>query len=234
MTSVVPIMTTGFIWLASFGEKSQIGGFTKTTMLLYFLGALVLSNIVTSSIGFDVGQRIKDGALSMYLVRPLSFPQFVFLENFVWRSFRTIIFVPILILLMIVFWQEISSTSLNLGWQFWLAVLLAHLLSFAISFCIGCAAFFLEDISSISSISWMMSFLFSGQMAPISLLPGFFRTLTEVLPFRYIMSFPLEIMLSGSANMGQYLIGLAWLVAFLGLGALMYNKGLRRYSAVGQ
>ena len=42
-------------------------------------------------------------------------------------------------------------------------------------------------------------FVFAGQVAPTALLPGGLRTAAEWLPFRYMLGFPIEVLL-GSAH----------------------------------
>ncbi len=235
LTSVVPIMTTAYVWLASFGGRANIGGFNKANILVYFLGALLLSNLVTSSIGFDVGHAIKDGSVSFYLVRPAYYPSWMFLSNLAWRVFRSILFIPFLIVLIIAYHSIFSQASLHLSATFWLAVLLAHLLSFAYSLCVGFMAFFFEDMSAFGQISFLFSFLFSGQLAPISLMPHGLKIIAQTLPFQYMMSFPLQIMVNQADQIHLNILkSFLWMAAFMVLSIVMFQVGTKRYSAIGQ
>jgi len=75
-----------------------------------------------------------------------------------------------------------------------------------------------------------------GQVAPLSLLPGPIRTLASALPFRWMVSFPIELLL-GRLTPSQALVGLgaqvAWLAACFILLKMMWRAGVRVYSAVG-
>ena len=79
-------------------------------------------------------------------------------------------------------------------------------------------------------------FLFSGYLMPLELLPGPVRALGDWLPFRYMLSFTVEVTL-GLVDRHQLLVGLGmqagWTVA-LAIGAVVtWNLGVRRYSAFG-
>ena len=79
-------------------------------------------------------------------------------------------------------------------------------------------------------------FLLAGQVAPTALLPGAMRTVATVLPFRYMVGFPVEV-LTGQLDRVTLLTGFAlqvgWLIVALALFTIMWRNGLRRYTAVG-
>ena len=76
----------------------------------------------------------------------------------------------------------------------------------------------------------------SGQMAPLSLLPRPFQLAASVLPFRWITSFPVELLL-GRLAPSEALWGIgvqaAWLVLLPAPPAPRLARGRARYSAVG-
>ncbi len=235
MTSIIPTVTIAAVWLASYGKSTTLGGFAKSDMIMYFVGSLVITNIISSSISFDMGNEIKQGRLSFYLVRPLSYPVYQFLANLGWRVFRTMMFLPFLPLIWLALYRELNFSATNLGWQFWFAIIIAHLLSFAMSFFVGSWALFLEDMSSIDQIYSLSSFLLSGSIAPIALMPKGLQAIADWSPFRYVLSFPLEILTEHSSMVGlNFVISLSWLILFVSSGLLLFNFGLRRYSAIGQ
>jgi ABC-2 type transport system permease protein len=233
LTSVVPTITSGAVWLAAIGN-GQLGDFDRSNIILYFLGSLALSNLVTSSIAWDMGMEIKQGKLSLYLVKPLSYPGYQFLYNLAWRIFRSLLFIPVLAVLVLILNSYVNWGTLHLGLYFWMAVLLAHLLSFSISFFIGSWALFLEDMMGISEFFMMANWLLGGSIAPIALMPGVLRSFALNAPFRYTLSYPIEVMLGQTpADISHFLVGALWLGLFAILGALVWINGIKRYSAVG-
>jgi ABC-2 type transport system permease protein len=79
-------------------------------------------------------------------------------------------------------------------------------------------------------------FLLAGQVAPVAILPGALQTLAKVLPFRYMVSFPVEV-LTGQLAAPDVVYGfigqVGWLSVALILSASLWRAGLRRYTAVG-
>jgi ABC-2 type transport system permease protein len=76
----------------------------------------------------------------------------------------------------------------------------------------------------------------SGQVAPLSLFPVPVQTVTTLLPFRWMVAFPVDVLL-GHETASQTWIGLTaqgtWVVLTLALLAIAWRAGLRRYAAVG-
>ena len=76
----------------------------------------------------------------------------------------------------------------------------------------------------------------SGQMAPLTLFPAPIQVLAAVLPFRWMISFPAELLL-GRLTPLDTLTGLgaqmAWVVLAFVLMRIMWRAGIRIYSAVG-
>jgi ABC-2 type transport system permease protein len=101
---------------------------------------------------------------------------------------------------------------------------------------LAACAFWTTRIQAIMQLYDRFSFVFSGQIAPLGLLPGGLRTLGAVLPFGSMLWAPAEI-LRGGADVSQAatLIGIQalWLLlsclAFVGV----WRLGLRQYGAVG-
>jgi ABC-2 type transport system permease protein len=76
----------------------------------------------------------------------------------------------------------------------------------------------------------------SGVVAPTSLLPPLLQQVAVVLPFRYTVAFPIEVLLGrvqGESLVGGLVTQLAWIAVAYLLFRLFWRAGLRRYSAVG-
>lgn len=73
-------------------------------------------------------------------------------------------------------------------------------------------------------------------VAPTALLPGPLRVAAALLPFRYMVGFPVEVLtgqLSGVGLWTGFAFQAAWLGAALALFAVLWRAGVKRYSAVG-
>lgn len=109
---------------------------------------------------------------------------------------------------------------LRFFWGYWLALL----------------AFWAARADALLAVQDSLIFLLAGQVAPIALLPDALQLAAKVLPFRYMIGFPVEV-LTGQLDTTGLLMGFAvqagWLVVALALSAVMWRMGLRRYTAVG-
>ncbi len=45
--NLVPLAGTVFIWTAMFGQRSDIAGYDRTSMIFYFVMAMIVNNLVT-------------------------------------------------------------------------------------------------------------------------------------------------------------------------------------------
>jgi ABC-2 type transport system permease protein len=67
-------------------------------------------------------------------------------------------------------------------------------------------------------------------------LPGILHTVAVVLPYRYMLSFPVEVA-TGNLSPGAVVLGfvlqMIWLGAGFALFRLVWGRGVRHYSAVG-
>jgi ABC-2 type transport system permease protein len=70
----------------------------------------------------------------------------------------------------------------------------------------------------------------------VARLPALIQAAAVLLPFRYMLGFPVEVLMGGLAP-GELALGFAlqtaWLLAALSIYQLVWRRGLRRYSAVG-
>lgn len=79
-------------------------------------------------------------------------------------------------------------------------------------------------------------FLLAGQVAPLALLPAALRAAATVLPFRYMIGFPIEVLtgqLDGAALARGFAWQAGWLAVALALSATLWCRGVRHYTAVG-
>jgi ABC-2 type transport system permease protein len=116
------------------------------------------------------------------------------------------------------------------------AIVLAFLLRFTIEWCIGLIAFWLTRASSVYNLYWSISLFLTGYVAPLTLLPGWARIVATILPFRWMVYFPVQVLL-GNLAPGEILTGLAVQVAWLAIAIaavrFWWGRAANRYSAVG-
>jgi len=82
----------------------------------------------------------------------------------------------------------------------------------------------------------LLVMVLAGQLVPLALMPDWAQGFMAVQPFRYILAFPLEVIV-GDLPRGEVATGLALQMAYTALFILgarwIWARGKRSYSAVG-
>lgn len=237
MTDVVTAVTMPLIWLASYNGRPFIQGFTPSDMVSYYLVILALTGFVESHIMWDMANDVKQGRFNIYLTRPFSFMQYMYASNLGWRTMRTILAIPIYICVIGLFHRYLPvHPHFNIGWTFWLSIVLGHLVSFTITYAMGLISLWLYEARSVYNFYYLPLIIFSGQVAPLSLFPAFLQRVVYFMPFPYTLAFPANIFL-GRVNGEQILQGLLiqclWIIISLLATRYLWYGGLKRFTAFG-
>lgn len=235
LTDLVTAATMPMVWIAASGGGS-IRGFDGPGFVLYYLAMLLLTCFVTSHFMWEVAFEIKEGQLSTFLVRPISYFQFMFVRNLAWRCVRTILFAPMFVVLLWLYRGYLGDVGLTLDWTFWTSVLLGHLLSFTFVMAMAMLALFLQDATAVFELYYVPMLFLSGQLFPVALMPDWVRNLALVFPFYYTTGLPTEIVI-GRLDHAQAVAGigiqLVWIVVSYVAQTLLWRIGLRHYTGVG-
>jgi ABC-2 type transport system permease protein len=230
---MVPPLIYLFVWTTAAGEES-IGGYDRATFVTYYLAFIVANQITYSQTNWTVGDVIRSGGLNPILLRPLS-PLFETIASEIAGKVVYLIFViPVTALLAL--WLQpalpaLSDVALTLP-----ALLLAWLLRFFWGYWLALLAFWATRADALLALQDALVFLLAGQVAPVALLPGPLQQAATWLPFRYMVGFPVELLsgqLTPAAIRNGFAFQLAWLAVALALAALLWRRGLQRYTAVG-
>ena len=116
------------------------------------------------------------------------------------------------------------------------ALLMAFLVRFFVEWSLALSAFWITDTSGLNQMYVIAALFLTGQMAPLSLMPQWVQSVAGVLPFRWMVAFPVELLLgrlSPEQVFDGFLMQALWLGAGLAVLALTWSRAARRYSAVG-
>jgi ABC-2 type transport system permease protein len=129
-----------------------------------------------------------------------------------------------------------STMHVNAGPAFWLSVVLAHVMSFVITYSLGLLSLWIYEVRSLYNFYYLPSLIFSGQIAPIALFPSSWQAIVRVLPFQYTLAFPAGVFLeriTGTQLMFGFGMQIAWILVGMAASALLWRGGLKRYTAFG-
>lgn len=216
-------------------QGGAIDGIALSTLVTYFLAELLVTSITSSAIMWEYEYRVQNGTLSQMLLRPLHPIHADFAECLANKALTALIILPTLVGLALIF-HPVLHITLWSGVAFLLALCIAFVLRFLIEWVLALAAFWTTRITAVNALYFSILLLFSGEIAPLALLPPPLRILATLLPFRWVVAFPIETLLNIHTP-SSTLVGLAmqifWLACFLGLLILVWHLGLRKYAGVG-
>jgi ABC-2 type transport system permease protein len=231
---MIPPLIYLLVWSTAAGQGS-IGGLTRGQFVSYYLTLILVNQLTYAQTNWTVGDLIRYGEMNRLLLRPLP-PLFDALAQelagkVVYMAFS----VPVVAALAFILRPELTITWANVG-LFGLALAMAWALRFFWGYWLALLAFWATRAWALLGLQDAAIFLLAGQAAPVALLPGVLQTLAQVLPFRYMLGFPVEVLM-GSLSAGQLALGFGlqtgWLVIALTMSRLVWRMGVRRYAAVG-
>ena len=231
---MIPPLIMLFVWYTAAGTRA-IDGLTQNDFVAYYLLFILVNQLTYSQTNWTVGDAIRNGDMNTQLLRPLS-PLFFAVASEVAGKVVYMTFVILVAAVLALIFHPALHPSLYQVLAFLLALVFAWLLRFFWGYWLALLAFWATQANALLGIQDALIFLLAGQVAPVSLLPGPLGVLAQILPFRYMISFPIEILL-GSLNLSGILIGFAyqigWLLVTLLIFTVIWRNGVRHYTAVG-
>jgi ABC-2 type transport system permease protein len=231
-------MTMPFVSLALWSAVAQggpVGRFDQKNFVAYFVSTILVRQLSGSWVVWEMIQDIKSGALASRLLKPIH-PLVVYsAENIAAIPLRVLFSAPLAAIAIASGGAALPREPRHVA-AFFLSLFGAWVITFFVMVVVGSLSFFIESSMSIFDI-WLAFFmLLSGYLVPLELFPSWARDIAEVLPFRYTLGFPVEILI-GMSDDAAIARGLAVQGAYgLGSAALaltMWRAGVRRFGAFG-
>lgn len=223
------------LW-ATVAREAPMGRYGEPQFVAYFLATFIVRQITGSWVYYEMNFDVRNGTLAMRLLKPVH-PLWAYAAaGLAGMPLRFAVSFPIAVLALFVVGRE-GVTHDPILWVVWAAsVVGAWLITLLVNLAVGCASFFVESSLKLMD-AWLVSyFVFSGYMIPIDLFPPALRSAIQWLPFRFQLGLPVEVM-TGAHHRSDALALLgvqwAWVAVALGVTALMWRAGLRRFAAYG-
>lgn len=206
---------------------------TETFLTTYLVLVSIVAMLTSSWTSGFLAASIRLGGLSSWLVRPCSTHLNGIANNLGEKVVKLFLLVPLVAVLGVIFRSEVELPSQSTRWlAFAVSLLMAGAMTFSLDVVIGSLAFWFEDVSAIDRLRSLLSRILSGALIPLALFPSAFANFLNAQPFRFMVSFPLEVLL-GHPSASSFALQIAWFAAFVGAAALVWRVGLRSYQGAG-
>jgi viologen exporter family transport system permease protein len=213
----------------------QVGGYGPSEFAGYYLLAMWVTQLTFTWLMWEFEFRIRHGQFSPKLLRPIHPIHSDIAENVTYKLLTAVVLFPVTFLLIYLFQPTAATTWADVA-LFVPALLIAFVLRFVTGWTLALAAFWTTRVSAVNNLFFTVQIFLSGQMVPLSVLPDWLQTVTWLLPFRWMVAFPVELGL-GRLDERAVAIGFAmqllWTVASLLAVRVTWRSAIRRYTAVG-
>jgi ABC-2 type transport system permease protein len=212
-----------------------VGGYTAGGFAAYYIAFMLVNQVTYTWIMYEYEYRVRQGYLSFALLKPVHPIHSDISDNLSSK----LITLPILSVIaggLALIFHPTATWSLWVVLAFIPALVLAFLLRFLLEWTLALAAFWTTRVSAINQVYFVLMLFLAGQIAPLTLFPHWLQIVADILPFRWMLGFPVELVL-GRLTPVQVLEGMAaqaaWVIVSLVLIRLVWRAGVRVYSAVG-
>ncbi|RKH90486.1 ABC transporter permease, partial [Corallococcus praedator] len=207
------------LWSAV-ARTAPVGRFGQAEFVGYFLAAFCVRQITSCWVAWMLSYEVKQGTLAMRLLRPIS-PLLAYATDVLAGiPLRLLVVAPVLAVSLYVVGARAVPSS-PLGWGlFILSLAGGWLITFYLNVLLGTLSLYLESSQKLMDVYMVLFFVCSGYMFPVEFFPAGVRTFIDVLPFRYQMGLPVELMTGAHATgaaLGLLAKQWAWVA---GLGAV--------------
>ena len=234
LTTTMPLVMLA-LW-TSVASEAPFQQFTRADFVAYYLGALIVRNLTSNWVAWQLAEEIRTGTLSMRLLRPVHPYISYATQHIAAIPLRALIALPVATIMLIATSGSRIATDPVVIALIPVTIAGAWLITFSAMTVLGSLAMVIKRSIAVWEI-WMGLFaVLSGYLVPLELMPRWLSIPADYLPFRYMLGFPVQVMI-GMVDRTAALEGVgvqAVMIAVLfSLSGLAWRLGLRRFEAYG-
>lgn len=212
---LVQVFARVAIWMAVFAGAgaTTVDGVSLQQMVTYaLLGGAVMGATRPERVIGEIGRSLKTGDVAVWLLKPLSYPLYLFANESGSFLYRVLTQVIPTIAFTALFYGMLPPESLFHGVMFLAYWALGFALLFLMSAFLGLIAFWLMTSFSLDWMFGALLHLFSGLLVPFWFYPEPLATIARHLPFGWVVYYP------NAVYLGRLSVPETWLYLGLGLG----------------
>ena len=216
-------------------QGGAVGGYAVNDFVVYYIAMMLVDHGTLTWIMWEYDFRIRMGQFSAALLKPIH-PIHSDIADNVGYKFLTLTVMGPTAALLAWFFEASWQPDIRTLAAFAPALFLAFLLRFFWEWSLAMLAFWTTRVDAINQAYFVVLLFLSGRLAPLDLFPQFVQRAADILPFRWMLAFPVEL-LQGRLTFGALLTGFGAQLLWLAVGylvlQLIYRAGIRRYAAFG-
>lgn len=213
-------------------------GWSYAAITSYYVFLTVFGSLTSSNIEDDIARKdILKGNLAAYILRPVSYFWIKFLEELPYRVVKAFYGLIIFLILYVLLGRSIfvfHTVGID-SFLFCIMILLAIFLGYIMKVVLAFLAFWVTDIRSALETFDVANILLAGYLVPLFLAPGWLSNIAYVLPFSYVVYFPIasfEGKLTFAQSINVIIMQLIWLGIFYVLYLFMWKRGVKKFSGI--
>lgn len=235
MVGSIPSIVMVLVWFAILGERQNVSGFTRGDFLIYYIFITFGWYIVGGTFGQTTGNRIKNGAINITLLKPYDVVLGQGIQEQAWKVLSVLITFPFAAIILYLF-RDIVQINFTPEQSI---LLIFSLVLGGINFAfmeaiVALSAFWIVEMWPVDHVKDIFLSLFGGLLVPLALMPPAVLFLANLLPFKYMFYVPVSILLSKTPNpLLDVGLQILYIVILFGFYKLIWRLGIRKYEAIG-
>ena len=231
LSGVLPfIMLT--LW--SQNDAGSTFGLSSIQLGRYFLSAFLVRQFSVVWVVFSFEEDALLGKLSPYLLQPLH-PLWRYVSAHLGEQFTRLPFAIAIAMIFFIFnpksfWIP-SITQFILAWA---STIFAFTIAFLLQSLIAGLCFWNEKASALERLLFVPYLFLSGLLAPLASFPEPISKIAFWTPFPYLINFPAKILSGLDVDLlNGFLAQIVWIAILLPLVLMIWQAGVRHYTAMG-
>ncbi|MGW7462820.1 ABC transporter permease [Streptomyces sp. NPDC054797] len=224
-----------YTYIALWDERPGLGGYDQAQALTFVWvsqSLLAAGALIGGGFQEEMQERVRTGDIAVDLYRPADL-QMWWLAADLGRAAFQLLGRGLFPLVAGALAFRLALPADPLRWLLFLvSVTLGLVVSFAVRYLLGLAAFWLMDGAGINMMATVVSIFFSGMLLPLTVFPGGFGEFVRVLPWAAMLQIPMDVLLGKHAGAGSAAGALAfqagWAGVLLGAGRLLQSAATRK------
>jgi ABC-2 type transport system permease protein len=237
LTTTIPLIMLA-LW-TSVAREGPFQDYSSSDFVAYFLAVLIVRQLTSNWVAWQMFEDIRMGPMSMRLLRPIH-PFWAYgISQAAALPFRSVIAVPVSIALLTSSGvHSLTTNPLQLA-LIVPSIAFAWIISFGINFALGAVGFWVTQAMALGGVYFSLYTVLTGYMMPLDIMYAKYPTLTKIAwatPFPSMLAVPVRILTKdlGAIEVIRLLVMQgAWAVGCVMLALGVWRRGLRHFEAVG-